>query len=77
MIEYKDKAFRELRCETCRALLALEYVVLGRLSIKCPRCKQVNIFNFRSAKSVLKEAQAESVIKKSYGKHRKCKTGSV
>lgn len=52
MITRKGKPYRELRCNNCRALLALEYIFIGRLSIKCPKCNTFNDIDQKSAKGV-------------------------
>jgi LSD1 subclass zinc finger protein len=55
MIIIKGQAFRELRCIGCRALLALEYIYAGRLSIKCHVCNTTNTIDCRTTKKVLLE----------------------
>lgn len=56
MIKYGSEAYRELRCPKCRALLCEEYIYTGRLRIKCPRCKEISTFRFRTPKSVLQDS---------------------
>lgn len=50
MIQYDQKSYRELRCLDCRRLLGIEYIYSGRLSLRCPRCKRLNYFEFRPLK---------------------------
>jgi len=54
MIEMNRKPYRELRCANCHALLAKEFIFVGRLSIKCRRCRQLTNINYKSAKALLK-----------------------
>lgn len=55
MINRKGQPYREFRCNKCRALLALEYIYAGRLSIKCPVCNTINDIDCRSTKKLLLE----------------------
>lgn len=55
MIIKQGKSYRELRCSYCRALLAFEYVVAGRVYIDCKRCGEGNTFTFRGAKAELEK----------------------
>ena len=48
-----EKPFREFRCSKCRNLLAMEYIYAGRLEIKCPKCNEVNVIDFRTTKNEL------------------------
>lgn len=59
-MQYKNgEHWREIRCngvrngQTCRALLGMEYVFTGRLSIKCHKCNHVNTIRFRTPKKLL------------------------
>lgn len=55
MKTHNGKPYRELRCTTCRKLLALEYIYSGRLSIKCYACNQINDIDCKAARMVLLE----------------------
>ena len=48
MIKQEEKFYRELRCHSCRKLLALEYVFRGRLAIKCPKCGENNVIEYKT-----------------------------
>lgn len=41
------KIYRELRCQTCRKLICVEYIYAGRVAFNCPRCGEQSIFNFK------------------------------
>lgn len=43
--------YRELRCTGCHKLICLEYIFEGRLKYVCPRCDEVNTFNFKHRKT--------------------------
>lgn len=51
MITVNQKSYRELRCNHCRKLICLEYITVGRVAYLCPRCKEVNEFNFMYLKT--------------------------
>lgn len=55
MITKDGKPYREFRCIgiNCRALLALEYIYAGRLSIVCPKCNFLNTIDFKAPKNVI------------------------
>ena len=50
-----EKPYREFRCSKCRNLLAMEYISAGRLEIKCPKCNEVNVINFKTTRNELKK----------------------
>lgn len=43
--------YRELRCSACHRLICYEYIFEGRIKFICPRCKEVNVFQFKHRKS--------------------------
>jgi phage FluMu protein Com len=45
MIEINGEDYRELRCAKCRKLICYERVI-GKICYICPRCNEVNSFNF-------------------------------
>jgi len=49
MIEINEEKYRELRCSKCRKLICYENV-RGKLCYICPRCGEVNNFNFTDLK---------------------------
>jgi len=42
-----DKFYREIRCNNCRKLFGYEYIYAGRQAFFCPRCNELNEFNFK------------------------------
>lgn len=36
---------KELRCEKCNKLLAMEKDLKGKIEIKCTRCNKINVIN--------------------------------
>jgi len=48
MLKYSGKAYKELRCPKCGALLLEEYIYNGRLRIKCSRCKEIITVEFKT-----------------------------
>ena len=61
MIKRDGKNYRELRCVKCRRLLALEYVFAGRVSIKCPKCGEINTINFQTPENLLNKLVKEDL----------------
>lgn len=51
--EVKSLFWREVRCEECGALLFHEYVVWGRILVKCYKCNHFNFVSFRTTKNGL------------------------
>lgn len=45
MIEINGENYRELRCSKCRKLICYEKVT-GKICYICPRCDEINNFNF-------------------------------
>lgn len=45
MIEINGQQYRELRCSKCRKLICYENV-RGKICYICPRCQEMNFFNF-------------------------------
>lgn len=48
----KNRLWRELRCLGCRHWFGDEYIVEGRIRLKCPRshCGKITIMEFRKRK---------------------------
>ena len=46
-----DKFYREIRCTNCRKLFGYEYIFAGRIAFSCPRCGELNEFEFKHIKS--------------------------
>lgn len=59
MIEVDGKYYKEVRCTQCRKLLLHEYIFVGRLAVKCPRCKKLNTIEYRASKAIVEEAQKD------------------
>lgn len=55
-----DKFFREYRCKKCRALLFEEYVFVGRIRVKCKKCKTMNTVRFKSAQNLITPKSSET-----------------
>lgn len=51
MLTINGKGYRECRCKKCRKLFFYEYVFAGRIAITCPRCDELNEFNFKYLKN--------------------------
>jgi|GEM_PF-6499467 len=66
MIEEVKKFYRELRCKNCRRLLAQEYLLDGRIEIKCGACNSINSFDFKHLKQ-LKKKNTVIVLEKNPG----------
>lgn len=47
-----DKLYREIRCRGCKKLIAYEYVYAGRIAFSCPRCGELNEFEYKHFKGV-------------------------
>lgn len=56
-----EKPYREFRCSKCRNLLAMEYIYAGRLEIKCPKCNEVNVINFKTTRNELKKVLSSNL----------------
>ncbi len=39
---------QDIKCKVCGKKIGEEKIIQGRVSIKCPRCKTVNIINKES-----------------------------
>jgi len=65
MIEINNELYRELRCTTCRKLICYERVK-GKICYICPRCGEVNHFNFTDLNEWKKTGKIEvlKIIKK-------------
>jgi LSD1 subclass zinc finger protein len=55
MLQVFDKFWKEVRCSNCRTLLAYEYIFNGRLMIKCPKCNEHNVVNYKDNKGAVQE----------------------
>jgi phage FluMu protein Com len=60
MTTINEKPYRELRCYNCRKLFGYEYVFAGRLAFSCPRCSELNEFNFKHTKTAENTAIVEN-----------------
>lgn len=50
----KGQIYREIRCLACRSWLGDEYVFSGRLKLKCFRCGNVIVMEFKHKKDGLR-----------------------
>lgn len=64
MIIQNGKPYKEVRCSKCRTLLALEYIYSGRLSIKCPKCNEINVIVYKTPKKLLNSLLVENGTEK-------------
>jgi len=54
--------YRELRCPECGALWFEEYIYVGRIRVKCRRCKTVYEINYKSSKRLVEKVQENDRI---------------
>ena len=57
MIKTEDQFYKEVRCTGCRALLAYEYIYSGRLMIKCRKCGELNVIQYKTPAKMIKKLQ--------------------
>lgn len=57
MIKVEEQFYKEVRCTGCRALLAYEYIYSGRLMIKCRKCGEMNVVQYKTPASMIKKLQ--------------------
>jgi phage FluMu protein Com len=51
MITINTKPYRELRCRNCHKLICYEYVFAGRIAFSCPRCGELNEYDYKHLKT--------------------------
>lgn len=75
MIKVEEQFFKEVRCNSCRKLLAYEYIYSGRLMIKCGKCGEMNVIQYKTPASMIKKLQENEnsegelvLIRKNIGK---------
>lgn len=62
MITINNKEYRELRCNKCRKFFIYEYIFAGRMAMQCPRCGELNEFEFKH----LNTTENKATIKKEF-----------
>lgn len=59
IIDDKGRRYRELRCDSCHALICYEYIYNGRVLIKCWRCAKMKLMVFSRNKKRKRSSHEE------------------
>lgn len=57
MINTGEQFYKEVRCTGCRTLLAYEYIYSGRLMIKCRKCGEMNVIQYKTPAAMIQKLQ--------------------
>lgn len=49
-LDEAGRFWRELRCLFCRHWFGDEYIIAGRIRLRCPKCDKITVMEFRMRK---------------------------